>query len=165
MTKFKLITHGIEGFDNEIVFIIYKTDNRTPAVAYPRPIGRGVSKSVLPSPFDAWKKMAGGVRAATREKPGYTTARDLYNLDAEHHSSMLSCDVSETGSKISFAEVPQHTALRLATRALLRLVRPMNLLGRTGRGVRGAVAPQFGQFVDINSGRESTLFGQKTMHV
>ena len=37
---------------------------------------------------------------------------------------------------------------------------------RTGRGVRGQwFPPQFGQFVDINSGRESTLFGQNTMHV
>ena len=39
---------------------------------------------------------------------------------------------------------------------------------RTGRGggVRGAVAPpQFGQFVDINLGRESTLFRQNTIHV
>ena len=25
--------------------------------------------------------------------------------------------------------------------------------------------PQFGQFVDINSGKESTLFGQNTIHV
>ena len=33
---------------------------------------------------------------------------------------------------------------------------------RTGRGVRGGSCspPQFVQFVDINSGRESTLFGQ-----
>ena len=37
---------------------------------------------------------------------------------------------------------------------------------RTGRGGgQGAVAPQFGQFVDINSGRESRLFGQNTIHV
>ena len=39
---------------------------------------------------------------------------------------------------------------------------------RTGRGGggRGAAAPpQFGQFVDMNSGRESTLFGQNTIHV
>ena len=34
---------------------------------------------------------------------------------------------------------------------------------RTGRG--GQLPPQFGQFVDMNSGRESTLFGQKTIHV
>ena len=25
--------------------------------------------------------------------------------------------------------------------------------------------PQFGQFVDINSGKESTVFGQNTIHV
>ena len=29
----------------------------------------------------------------------------------------------------------------------------------------GQLPPQFGQFVDINSGRESTLFGQNTIHV
>ena len=29
----------------------------------------------------------------------------------------------------------------------------------------GAAAPQFGQFVDMNSGRESTLLGQNTIHV
>ena len=32
-------------------------------------------------------------------------------------------------------------------------------------GQGGAVAPQFGQFVDIHSGREATLFGQNTIHV
>ena len=33
-------------------------------------------------------------------------------------------------------------------------------------GVRGGqLPPQFGQFVDINSGKESTLFGQNTIHV
>ena len=36
---------------------------------------------------------------------------------------------------------------------------------RTGRGAGGAAAPQFGQFVDTNSGREPTLFGQNTIHV
>ena len=37
---------------------------------------------------------------------------------------------------------------------------------RTGRGGgQGAAAPQFGQFVDIHSDRESTLFGQNTIHV
>ena len=37
---------------------------------------------------------------------------------------------------------------------------------RTGRGGRGGhLPPQFGQFVDMNSGRESTLFGQNTIHV
>ena len=38
---------------------------------------------------------------------------------------------------------------------------------RTGRGVRGGSCPppQFGQFVDMNSGRESRLFGQSTIHV
>ena len=38
---------------------------------------------------------------------------------------------------------------------------------RTGRGggAGGAAAPQFGQFVDMNSGRESTYFGQNTIHV
>ena len=37
---------------------------------------------------------------------------------------------------------------------------------RTGRGAGGAVAPpQFGQFVDINSGRESKSFGQNTKAV
>ena len=38
---------------------------------------------------------------------------------------------------------------------------------RTGRGEgRGQLPPpQFGQFVDIHSGRESTLFGQNTIHV
>ena len=37
---------------------------------------------------------------------------------------------------------------------------------RTGRGGRGGqLPPQFGEFVDMNSGRESTLFGQNTIHV
>ena len=36
---------------------------------------------------------------------------------------------------------------------------------RTGRGAGGAAAPQFGQFVDMNSGRESALFGQNTLLV
>ena len=37
---------------------------------------------------------------------------------------------------------------------------------RTGRGGQGgSCPPQFGQFVDMNSGRESTLFGQNTIHV
>ena len=38
---------------------------------------------------------------------------------------------------------------------------------RTGRGGRGggSCPPQFGQFVNMNSGRESTLFGQNTIHV
>ena len=37
---------------------------------------------------------------------------------------------------------------------------------RTGRGAGGQLPPpQFGQFVDLNSGRESTLFGQNTIHV
>ena len=38
---------------------------------------------------------------------------------------------------------------------------------RTGRGAGGGSCPppQFGQFVDMNSGRESTLFGQNTIHV
>ena len=44
------------------------------------------------------------------------------------------------------------------------------LFGTTIIGVRdggqgGQLPPQFGQFVDMNSGRESTLFGQNTIHV
>ena len=36
---------------------------------------------------------------------------------------------------------------------------------RDGGSGGGQLPPQFGQFVDINSGRESTLFGQNTIHV
>ena len=38
---------------------------------------------------------------------------------------------------------------------------------RTGRGAGGGSCPppQFGQFADMNSGRESTLFGQNTIYV
>ena len=37
---------------------------------------------------------------------------------------------------------------------------------RAGRGAGGQLPPpQFEQFVDINSGRESKLFGQNTIHV
>ena len=37
---------------------------------------------------------------------------------------------------------------------------------RTDGGQGGQLTPpQFGQFVDMNSGRESTLFGQNTIHV
>ena len=39
------------------------------------------------------------------------------------------------------------------------------IIGVWAGGQRGTVVPQFGQFVDINSGRESTLFGQNTIHV
>ena len=39
-------------------------------------------------------------------------------------------------------------------------------IGVRDGGSGGSVAPPpFGQFVDINSGRESTLFGQNTIHV
>ena len=34
-----------------------------------------------------------------------------------------------------------------------------------GTGGLGQLPPQFGQFVDMNSGRESTLLGQNTIHV
>ena len=34
-----------------------------------------------------------------------------------------------------------------------------------GTGGWGSCPPQFGQFVDMNSGRESTLLGQNTIHV
>ena len=36
---------------------------------------------------------------------------------------------------------------------------------RDGGGQGGQLPPQFGQFVDMNSGREATLSGQKTIHV
>ena len=36
---------------------------------------------------------------------------------------------------------------------------------RDGGGQGGSCPPQFGQFVDINLGRESTLFGQNTKAV
>ena len=39
-------------------------------------------------------------------------------------------------------------------------------IGVRDGGAGGAAAPpQFGQFVDMNSGRESTLFGQNTIDV
>ena len=34
-----------------------------------------------------------------------------------------------------------------------------------GTGGWGSCPPQFAQFVDMNSGRESTLLGQNTIHV
>ena len=37
--------------------------------------------------------------------------------------------------------------------------------GRGGGGRGGQLPPQFGQFVDIHSGRESKLFGQNTINV
>ena len=37
--------------------------------------------------------------------------------------------------------------------------------GGGGGGQGGQLPPQFGQFVDMNSGREATLFGQKTINV
>ena len=39
------------------------------------------------------------------------------------------------------------------------------LIGVRDGGGRGAAAPQFGEFVDMNSGREATLLGQNTIHV
>ena len=36
---------------------------------------------------------------------------------------------------------------------------------RDGGGAGWAAAPQFGQFVDMNSGRECKLFGQNPIHV
>ena len=38
-------------------------------------------------------------------------------------------------------------------------------IGVRDGGAGGQLPPQFGQFVDMNSGRESTLFGQNTIHV
>ena len=38
-------------------------------------------------------------------------------------------------------------------------------IGVRDGGSGGQLPPQFGQFVDINSGKESTLFGQNTIHV
>ena len=41
-----------------------------------------------------------------------------------------------------------------------------DILTSTNGGRGGSCPPpQFGQFVDMNSGRESTLFGQNTIHV
>ena len=39
------------------------------------------------------------------------------------------------------------------------------IIGVRGGGQGGSCPPQFGQFVDMNSGREATLFGQKTINV
>ena len=41
----------------------------------------------------------------------------------------------------------------------------MSIGVREGGAGGGWLAPQFGQFVDTNSGREATLFGQNTIHV
>ena len=38
-------------------------------------------------------------------------------------------------------------------------------IGVRDGGQGGQLPPQFGQFVDMNSGREATLFGQNTIHV
>ena len=51
-----------------------------------------------------------------------------------------------------------------STRQIDQLV-GVTLIGVRDGGAGGQLPPQFGQFVDMNSGRESTLFGQNTIHV
>ena len=54
--------------------------------------------------------------------------------------------------------------VRVGVRAKLWLGLVLGLGVRDG-GQGGQLPPQFGQFFDMNSGRESTLFGQNTKHV
>ena len=50
--------------------------------------------------------------------------------------------------------------LKACARLEVKWTASVGRLKKNGIGLR-----EFGQFVDINSGRESTLFGQNTIHV
>ena len=66
----------------------------------------------------------------------------------------------------TFADIIQFDCLQLQFMQGSSANKVTASIGVRDRGSGGAFAPpQFGQFVDINSGRESTLFGQNTIHV